>query len=127
MSTATANKMNLMLRGVVTDGTGTTATVDGYTVIGKTGTARKPQPGGGYTDEERRDPVRVDLRRRRAGRGAGAVGHRRDRRAVGRQLLRRRGGRAGLLEDRRRSACGSSRCPPPVTDIAAGGARRRPR
>ena len=57
MSTATADKMNLMLRGVVTDGTGETAAVNGYTVMGKTGTARKPQPGGGYTDaEDRRAP-----------------------------------------------------------------------
>ncbi len=50
MSTGTADKMNLMLRGVVTDGTGGTAAVNGYSVMGKTGTARKPQPGGGYTD-----------------------------------------------------------------------------
>jgi cell division protein FtsI (penicillin-binding protein 3) len=50
MSTATADKMNLMLRGVVTDGTGGTAAVNGYSVMGKTGTARKPQAGGGYTD-----------------------------------------------------------------------------
>ena len=42
--------MNLMLRGVVTGGTGTLAKVDGYTVLGKTGTAREPQPNGGYTD-----------------------------------------------------------------------------
>jgi membrane peptidoglycan carboxypeptidase len=40
-----------MLRGVVTDGTGETAAVNGYSVMGKTGTARKPLPnGGGYTD-----------------------------------------------------------------------------
>jgi len=50
MSTATADKMNLMLRGVVTDGTGETAAVNGYSVMGKTGTARKPQAGGGYVD-----------------------------------------------------------------------------
>jgi len=50
MSAATADKMNLMLRGVVTDGTGLTAAVNGYSVMGKTGTARKPQAGGGYTD-----------------------------------------------------------------------------
>jgi cell division protein FtsI (penicillin-binding protein 3) len=51
LSTATADKMNLMLRGVVTDGTGETAAVNGYTVMGKTGTARKPQANGGYTDK----------------------------------------------------------------------------
>jgi membrane peptidoglycan carboxypeptidase len=51
LSPATAASMNVMLRGVVTGGTGTLAKVDGYTVFGKTGTARKPQPGGGYTDK----------------------------------------------------------------------------
>jgi len=50
VSTKTASTMNMMLRGVVTGGTGTLAKVDGYTVFGKTGTARKPQPGG-YTDK----------------------------------------------------------------------------
>ncbi len=50
MSRSTADQMNLMLRGVVTGGTGTLAKVDGYTVFGKTGTAREPQPNGGYTD-----------------------------------------------------------------------------
>jgi cell division protein FtsI (penicillin-binding protein 3) len=50
LSTATADKMNLMLRGVVTDGTGETAAVNGYSVMGKTGTARKPQATGGYVD-----------------------------------------------------------------------------
>ncbi len=50
MSTATADKMNLMLRGVVTDGTGETAAINGYSVMGKTGTARKPQADGGYSD-----------------------------------------------------------------------------
>jgi cell division protein FtsI (penicillin-binding protein 3) len=47
----TADKMNLMLRNVVTQGTGTLASVDGYHVAGKTGTARKPGPGGGYLDK----------------------------------------------------------------------------
>ena len=51
MSTSTADEMNLMLRGVVTGGTGTLAAVDGYSVFGKTGTAREPQPNGGYTDK----------------------------------------------------------------------------
>lgn len=50
VSEDTADKMNLMLRGVVSQGTGKSAAVDGYTVAGKTGTSRKPQPGGGYTD-----------------------------------------------------------------------------
>ena len=43
--------MNVMLRNVVTQGTGTLAAVDGYHVAGKTGTARKPGPNGGYTDK----------------------------------------------------------------------------
>lgn len=51
VSEDTADKMNLMLRGVVQEGTGRNAAVDGYTVAGKTGTSRKPQPNGGYADE----------------------------------------------------------------------------
>ena len=50
VSTATADKVNLMLRNVVNEGTGQLAAINGYSVAGKTGTARKPQPGGGYTD-----------------------------------------------------------------------------
>jgi len=50
VSAATADKVNLMLRNVVNEGTGQLAAINGYSVAGKTGTARKPQPGGGYTD-----------------------------------------------------------------------------
>jgi cell division protein FtsI (penicillin-binding protein 3) len=42
VSPATAKQMRAMLAGVVNDGTGTKAAVPGYTVGGKTGTARKP-------------------------------------------------------------------------------------
>lgn len=51
VSAATADKLNLMLRNVVHEGTGRLASINGYTVAGKTGTARKPQPGGGYADK----------------------------------------------------------------------------
>jgi cell division protein FtsI (penicillin-binding protein 3) len=51
VSEDTADKMNLMLRNVVAEGTGQLAAVKGYTPAGKTGTARKPQPDGGYVDQ----------------------------------------------------------------------------
>jgi cell division protein FtsI (penicillin-binding protein 3) len=52
VSEQTAEEMTDMMTGVVEDGgTGTAAAVEGYPVAGKTGTARKPQPNGGYEDE----------------------------------------------------------------------------
>jgi cell division protein FtsI (penicillin-binding protein 3) len=51
VSAATADKLNIMMRNVVNEGTGQHAAINGYSVAGKTGTARKPQPGGGYTDK----------------------------------------------------------------------------
>lgn len=48
VSRATARKMATMLRGVVERGTGIEAQIPGYAVAGKTGTAQKPLPGGGY-------------------------------------------------------------------------------
>jgi cell division protein FtsI (penicillin-binding protein 3) len=44
-----ADQLNQMLREVVRVGTATKAGIPGYTVAGKTGTARKPIPGG-YAD-----------------------------------------------------------------------------
>ncbi len=41
-----------MLRQVVSRGTASLADVDGYAVAGKTGTADKPNPQGGYYDEK---------------------------------------------------------------------------
>lgn len=49
VSATAARQMTAMLDEVVRVGTGTMAAVNGYTVAGKTGTARKPLPGGtGY-------------------------------------------------------------------------------
>ena len=50
VSPTTAAELRAMLTEVITSGTGQAAAIDGYTAAGKTGTARKPQPGGGYTD-----------------------------------------------------------------------------
>jgi cell division protein FtsI (penicillin-binding protein 3) len=41
-----------MLRQVVTRGTASFANVEGYEVGGKTGTADKPRPSGGYYDDK---------------------------------------------------------------------------
>ena len=50
MSPTTAAYVREMLAQAVTSGTGKAAAIEGYDVAGKTGTARKPQPGGGYED-----------------------------------------------------------------------------
>jgi cell division protein FtsI (penicillin-binding protein 3) len=51
VSPTTARQVQAMLAEAVASGTGTAAAIEGYQAAGKTGTARKPQPGGGYTDE----------------------------------------------------------------------------
>jgi cell division protein FtsI (penicillin-binding protein 3) len=48
LSTQTAGQVSAMLAEVVSAGTGTEAKIEGYTVAGKTGTARKPLATGGY-------------------------------------------------------------------------------
>jgi cell division protein FtsI (penicillin-binding protein 3) len=49
VSRETAKELRRMLRGVVEAGSGTLAQVPGYTIAGKTGTAAKPEPTGGYS------------------------------------------------------------------------------
>ena len=52
MSENTAREVRSMLRQVVTRGTATMGDVQGYEVAGKTGTADKPRPNGGYYDDK---------------------------------------------------------------------------
>lgn len=49
LSKESAEKMKDILRGVVEDGTGIHARLDGYTTAGKTGTAQKIEPDGRYS------------------------------------------------------------------------------
>lgn len=49
VSEQTAGQLTRMLRGVVERGSGTAAKIPGYRVAGKTGTAAKPEPTGGYS------------------------------------------------------------------------------
>ena len=52
VSAAAAIHVRRMLWEAVEFGTGGRASVEGYEVAGKTGTARKPRPSGGYEDAE---------------------------------------------------------------------------
>ncbi|HEX2045342.1 MAG TPA: penicillin-binding protein 2 [Gaiellaceae bacterium] len=49
ISERVAKQLKRMLRGVVEEGSGTSAQVPGYHIAGKTGTAAKPEPTGGYS------------------------------------------------------------------------------
>jgi cell division protein FtsI (penicillin-binding protein 3) len=50
LSRRTARQMLEILTGVVDEGTGILAQIPGYQIAGKTGTAQKPLPTGGYGD-----------------------------------------------------------------------------
>lgn len=52
MSAEAARQARMMLRRVVTDGTASFGEVPGYAVGGKTGTADKPKPQGGYYEDK---------------------------------------------------------------------------
>lgn len=52
LSESTARLVTSMLAGVVENGTGQLASVPGYEIAGKTGTARIAQEGGGYEDAD---------------------------------------------------------------------------
>jgi cell division protein FtsI/penicillin-binding protein 2 len=49
---STAKQVRELLRGVVQNGTGVEADLPGYGVAGKTGTAQKPDPDGGYMENQ---------------------------------------------------------------------------
>lgn len=52
ISEETAHQLCLILENEVTVGTGLNAYIEGYRVAGKTGTAEKSKPGGGYLSNE---------------------------------------------------------------------------
>jgi cell division protein FtsI/penicillin-binding protein 2 len=51
LASRTAHAVASILEGVIARGTGRSASVPGYRIAGKTGTAQKVLPGGGYSDD----------------------------------------------------------------------------
>ncbi len=92
LSVTTASDLVGIMESVVSDaGTGSRARIRGYRVAGKTGTARKSEPGG-YSDSR----YHAVFCRHRAGFRAAHRNRRDDRRAERRCLSRRRRGGAGV-------------------------------
>ena len=116
-----AKQLTQMLVGVVQeDGTGHQAAIPGYTVAGKTGTTKKIDADGTYSDT-RYVAWFVGFAPAHAPAGRDA-GH--GRRAAGRPLLRRRGRGAGLRRAHEPGAPGPGRAARPLHRPGRG---RRPR
>ena len=107
LSEATANKLNLMLRDVVVEGTGKNAAVAGYTPGRQDGHLAQGA-GRRLRRRVRVHAVPIDLRRLRTRRTAGAVDHRDHGRARQRAIHRWRGCRARLVDASLRSRCSTS-------------------
>ncbi len=123
----TAAQLRAMLAEVIDHGTGTAAAIDGYEAAGKTGTARKPQDGGGYRDAAGNYHYISTFAGLPARRRPQAVGDRRDRRAHD-VAVRGHGGGAGVRRDRPVRSPHDGRRPQPGAAAAAAGHRdgRRP-
>ena len=91
VSATAAVHMRRILGEVVASGTGRQAAVEGYEVAGKTGTARKPHPDGGYEDAAGNYPLCRHVRGFPPGVGPGTLADRGDRRTHDHHLRRERG------------------------------------